>query len=51
MPFTLQFPLEVESKLVFLLLLPTSTLEELEENRHLVENEQGSYGRAQTPHT
>ena len=50
MPFTLPFPLEVESKLVFLLLLPTSTLKELEENRHFVENEREAMKDSKPPY-
>ena len=41
MPLTLPFPLEVESKLVFLLLLPTSTLAELDEISSFCEEKMG----------
>ena len=49
MPFTLPFPLEVESKLVFLIVLPTSTLKKLEENRHRVENEREAMTNSNPP--
>ena len=49
MPLTLPLSLEVGSKLVFLLLLPTSTLAEWKRNRRIVENEWGRYGLTQTP--